>query len=190
MSVKFMVKYVKVHGSMEPLLAAVLICLISCTNLSYASEDNTPTGIDKARHGSKDEALIPVKPCEIEQILIPKGSASLGSDDKEKEYGYSIGGAGARMGRWFDSEVERRVFVDAFYIDKYPVTQGQYYEFIKETGHGHPFISESDYQRQGFLVHPYSSVLPYLWTTKERGEDKEGAGRKWERGEAPYKQVR
>ena len=99
----------------------------------------------------------------IEQVLIPKGEVWLGSDDAEKEYAYGIGGAAARKYRWYDKEIKRRLFVDEFYIDKYPVTQESYLEFVKATGHRVPYISRGDYQKQGFLVHPYKEVLPYLW---------------------------
>ena len=99
----------------------------------------------------------------IEQVLIPKGAVWLGSDDAEKEYGYSIGGDAARKYRWYDIEKKRRVFVDEFYIDRFPVTQSSYLEFVKATGRRVPYISRDDYQKQGFLVHPYKEVLPFLW---------------------------
>lgn len=99
----------------------------------------------------------------IEQVLIPKGEVWLGSDDAEKNYGYGIGGAAARKYRWYDKEKKRRLFVDEFYIDKYPVTQGSYLKFVKATGHRVPYISRDDYRKQGFLVHPYKEVLPFLW---------------------------
>jgi len=106
---------------------------------------------------------IPVKPAEIEQIQIPAGEVWLGSDAKEKKYAYSIGGPSARKWRWYDVEKKRKVFVDEFFIDKYPVTQAQYHEFVKATGHRAPYIGRKDYRRQGFLVHPYKEVIPYLW---------------------------
>jgi formylglycine-generating enzyme required for sulfatase activity len=102
-------------------------------------------------------------PLEIEQVFIPGGDVMLGSDEAEKAYAYSIGGEGARKGRWFDGEVRRRVRVEDFYIDKYPITQAQYSEFVKRTDHRAPYISKDDYIEQGFLVHPYRSVRPYLW---------------------------
>ncbi len=103
-----------------------------------------------------------------DQVAVPAGAAWLGSDDNEKAYGYQIGGEGARSGRWFDSEVKRRVYVNAFHIDKYPVTQADYLEFVEATGHRIPFISREDYTKQGFLVHPYEEVLPYLWRSSKR----------------------
>ncbi len=102
------------------------------------------------------------------QVFIPGGVIELGSDDREKAYGYRLGGEGARKGRWFDSEVKRRVYVNAFHIDKYPVTQAAYLEFVEATGHRIPFISRVDYTRQGFLVHSYEEVLPYLWRSSKR----------------------
>ena len=99
----------------------------------------------------------------VEQILIPKGEVWLGSDDEEKEYGYSIGGDAAKKQGWYDIEKKRSVFVDDFYIDKYPVTQSRYLEFVNATGHRAPYISRDDYQKQSFLVHPYKEVLRFLW---------------------------
>lgn len=134
-------------SSSRPLLCLLLllVTLTSCRGPVYAS------------------AMAPVELPEIEQVPVPGGMVTLGSNKEEKAYGYTIGGDGAKSGRWFDSERERRVFVDNFYIDKYPVTQAQYLRFVRETGHRHPFISEGAYVEQGFLVHPYSSVIPYLW---------------------------
>ena len=97
-----------------------------------------------------------------QQVFIPAGKASLGSDDSEKELGYRIGGAAARKWRWFDGELARVVDLPTFYIDQYIVTQKQYAQFVQETGHRIPH-SATDYQKQGFLVHPYREVRPYLW---------------------------
>ncbi len=110
---------------------------------------------------TKKEA--PNKKAAIEQIIIPGSMISLGSDVKEKNYAYAIGGEAARKWRWFDGEIKRDVFVGTFSIDKYPVTQAQYYDFVRATKHRAPYISETDYKKQGFLVHPYSEVRPYLW---------------------------
>jgi len=96
--------------------------------------------------------------------LVPAGPAILGSDEAERAFGYSIGGEGARRFRWFDREQPRHVAaLPAFRIDLAAVTQAAYVNFVRATGRAAPFITEADYREQGFLVHPYDEVRPYLW---------------------------
>lgn len=144
------------------MLGALLILTTSCRT-GYTGESGFISDEGSVVEGLEEEARVPVEPRDVEQILIPGGAVTLGSDEKEKDFGYTIGGEGARKWRWYDSEVRRSPYVGDFYIDKYPVTQAQYYFFVRESRHRYPFISEGDYQRQGFLVHPYKEVLPYLW---------------------------
>lgn len=60
-----------------------------------------------------------------EMVLIPAGEVVIGTDNKSD---LTSG-----------NEVESRsVFVEAFYIDKYEVTNGQYAIFLSETGHREP----------------------------------------------------
>lgn len=98
-----------------------------------------------------------------EAVLIPAGAARLGSEDREKGYGYVIGGEAAWKWRWFASERQRETTLKPYWIDLTLVTQRPYAAFVHAAGHRAPFISAADYQRQGFLVHPYSEVRPYLW---------------------------
>ncbi|MEE9256575.1 MAG: SUMF1/EgtB/PvdO family nonheme iron enzyme [bacterium] len=100
-----------------------------------------------------------------DQIEIPAGPFWMGSDRAERDYGYRIGSAAARRGRWYDSwELpRRRVSLPRYFIDRNLVTQRAYQRFVRETGHRAPFISEKDYRRQGYLVHPYKDVRRYLW---------------------------
>jgi formylglycine-generating enzyme required for sulfatase activity len=101
-----------------------------------------------------------------ELALIPGGPALVGSDAAERAFGYAIGGEAARRFRWYDREQPRReVTLPAFLIDWALVTQEQFGAFVRATGHRVPFISEAEYREQGFLVHPYEEVLPYLWYT-------------------------
>ena len=96
--------------------------------------------------------------------FIPAGPFWMGSDAKERAYAYRIGGEAARRNRWFDAELpRRRVTLGAYAIDRYLVTNGEYQRFIQETGYRAPFITEEEYQRQGYLVHAYEQVRPYLW---------------------------
>jgi len=96
--------------------------------------------------------------------LIPAGLFWMGSDAKERAHAYRIGGEAARRYRWFDAELpRRRVRLGAYAIDRYLVTNEDYQRFIQQTGHRAPSISEEEYQRQGYLVHPYEHVKAYLW---------------------------
>jgi len=96
--------------------------------------------------------------------VIPAGPFWMGSDATERAYAYRVGGEAARRNRWFDAELPRqRVTLEAYAIDRYLVTNEEYHQFILQTGHRVPFISEEEYQRQGYVVHPYEKVEPYLW---------------------------
>lgn len=114
-------------------------------------------------------------------VSIPAGAFWMGSDRAERDYGYRIGSRAARAGRWFDSweRPRRRVVLPAYFIDKNLATQAAYRRFVRASGHRAPFISAVDYQRQGYLVHPYASVRRYLWTEDEQGRPThpEGLGR-------------
>ena len=103
-------------------------------------------------------------------ILIPAGEVRLGSDAVEKKFGYKIGGAAARKWRWFDGEIERNITLPSFFIDRYLITQAQYEQFVRVTGHRVPHITHPEYQKQGFLVHPYQEVRPYLWKDNQPPE--------------------
>ncbi len=93
------------------------------------------------------------------------GAFRMGSDRAERDYGYRIGSRAARKYRWYDSwELPRKqIRLPRFFIDRNLVTQAQHQQFVRATGHRAPFISPEDYQRQGYLVHPYKEVKRYLW---------------------------
>ncbi len=96
--------------------------------------------------------------------VIPAGPFWMGSDARERAYAYRTGGEAARRNRWFDAELPRqRVTLGMYAIDRFLVTNEDYSQFIHQTGHRDPFISEEEYQRQGYLVHPYEELEPYLW---------------------------
>ncbi len=116
--------------------------------------------------------LSPFRACSEESVFIPAGKVSLGSDAKEKAYAYSLDGEMARKWKMFDSEKKRSVFLDDYFIDRYPVTQEEYARFVKATGHRIPFITQKEYIKQGFLVHSYREVIPYLWQKGKPPQDK------------------
>lgn len=60
-----------------------------------------------------------------EMVFIPAGEVTIGIDEKTDDT--------------FGNEVDQQsVFVKSFYIDKYEVTNGQYMEFLLDTGHRKP----------------------------------------------------
>ncbi len=75
-----------------------------------------------------------------EMVLIPAGDFEMGTDTSEipklvqwaKQW-YDV------KADWFERETPRHtVYLDAFYMDKYEVTVGQYKKFISATGHKAP----------------------------------------------------
>lgn len=111
-------------------------------------------------------------------VWVPGGEFRSGSDRSERDYAYRISaealGATAaavtqaeqqlRERRWFEPEPESAVeSLPGFCIAKNLVTNADYQTFVRATGQRSPGISAADYQAQGFLVHPYQAVVPYLW---------------------------
>jgi toxoflavin biosynthesis protein ToxD len=111
-------------------------------------------------------------------VLIPAGKFILGSDRTERDYAYRISAKaivtnvaelpqaeqGLRQRRWFDRESEpQQRSLPAFCISRNLVTNAEYQTFVAATGHPPPSITAAEYQQQGFLVHPYETVQPYLW---------------------------
>ncbi len=106
---------------------------------------------------------------------IPAGPFWMGSDAKERAYAYRTGGEAARGNRWIDAELPRQqATLGTYAIGRYLVTNDDYRQFIQQIGHRPPSIAEEEYQRQGYLVHPYEEVKPYLW---QDGHYPEGRGK-------------
>ncbi|NEO97477.1 MAG: formylglycine-generating enzyme family protein [Symploca sp. SIO2E9] len=118
--------------------------------------------------------------CQVDQefIFIPAGNFIAGSNSAERDYAYRISAIAAaskpelvtqaeqqlRNKRWFAWESPQQVLsLPAFCISRNLVTNAEYQAFVKATGYPIPGISEKEYQQQGFLVHSYSAVKPFLW---------------------------
>ena len=122
-----------------------------------------------------------------EFVYVPAGEFVSGSDRPERNYAYRISAEAIanepnaqaqaeqslRSKGWFDREANREtVSLPAFCMARSPVTQQDYQTFVQAAGHRAPTISEADYQRQGFLVHPYSAVQEFLWQDDQPPSDK------------------
>ncbi len=99
-------------------------------------------------------------------IALSGGVFRLGSDSAERALGYELAPDAVRRAGWYDAwEADPyRAHIGAFWLDRTPVTHRAYAAFVAATGARRPHISEADYVRQGFLVHAYTEVLPFLWT--------------------------
>lgn len=112
-------------------------------------------------------------------VFIPSGEFILGSDRQEQDFAYSISAQAIankekkiteaeeklRQTGWFDRETSKKTSsLPDFCLSRNLVTNQEYQEFIRATKHQPPGISQEEYQRQGFLVHPYSKVKDFLWT--------------------------
>ena len=73
----------------------------------------------------KDEAVM---------VYVPAGEFLMGTSDADIEYYKQIFPL-RRITRFDNERPQRTVFVDAFYIDKYEVTNKQYKRFLAETGY-------------------------------------------------------
>lgn len=111
-------------------------------------------------------------------VFVPAGDYMAGSDTAERDYAYELSAqaltttpdeiaqaeAGLRDRRWFEFEGDRRrETLPAFCLQANLVTQQDYAAFVAATGHRAPGITATEYQEQGFLVHPYEKVVPYVW---------------------------
>ena len=162
------------HRSWLPTRALALFVLIAGTATSC---DN------RALDGQISSASSPpitAERCESQAgfIFVDAGDFIAGSDRKEREYAYRISAEGfadspdevaqAEMGYrargWFDQEPAREtVNLPAFCLSENLITNVDYQVFVNAAGHRAPGISESDYIKQGYLVHDYTQVKPYLW---------------------------
>jgi toxoflavin biosynthesis protein ToxD len=174
-------------------IAATVAVTVSCQSdvPSPSAVEKGPIKTDPTA-----EVPITQAACEAQQgfAFVAGGDFVAGSDRTERDYAYRISAegfvnsaadssadssadsagaiaraeAGYRQQGWFDREPTRQTLnLPSFCLSKNLVTNQDYQAFVKTTGHPQPTISEADYQAQGFLVHDYAEVVPYLWQANE-----------------------
>ena len=111
-------------------------------------------------------------------VQIPAGKFIQGSSQEEREYAYSIdekayGHDVTRQQKWYAREFPtRQVHVKSYAIGRTPITNAQYANFVKDTGHLAPFVDEETWETYG-LIHPYHRVKSYLWHGDKSPKGKE-----------------
>ena len=125
------------------------------------------------------ESITPEE-CEADPafVFISPGEFIMGSDCQERDYGYQISAQAIanteadiaqaesklRQTGWFDREIKKQTSsLRGFCLSRNLVTNVEYQKFIRATKASVPHISEAEYQKQGFLVHPYTKVKEFLW---------------------------
>ena len=89
-----------------------------------------------------------------EMVYVPEGEFPMGIDEEEARWWHAkFLGADLECYMW--SSPSHQVYLDAFYIGRYPVTNKQYARFVQETGHRVPF-RDADWAR------------PYNWDRKRK----------------------
>ena len=85
---------------------------------------------------------------QAEMVLIPEGVFTMGISEEMFTH---ICLLDERINPIFASEIpDRAVHLDAFYIDRYPVTNYQYMKFVKETDHRRPLLYNEPMWNQPF----------------------------------------
>lgn len=109
------------------------------------------------------------QPSEIPHtILIPAGPFVLGSDRAERDAAYRLDEAAyghtvTRDNEWYESEPARQTnALPEYRITQTPITNAQYGEFVKATGHRVPDVDEATWRGYG-LIHPYERTRRHAW---------------------------
>jgi len=101
-------------------------------------------------------------------VTIPAGDFLAGSTPQQVETAYRISAAGYGHDRvreygWFDDETpQHRVYLPTYRIQKTPVTQQAYADFITQTKHAAPFVDAATWASY-HLLHPYRRAQRYNW---------------------------
>lgn len=85
-----------------------------------------------------------------EMILIQSGTFIMGSCIEEETTEYEQSGISGAMKSWFLAGTPRhKMYVNSFFIDKYPVTNRQFEQFVAETG----YLTEAEISGYGWRWH-------------------------------------
>jgi formylglycine-generating enzyme required for sulfatase activity len=110
------------------------------------------------KSGGKEVASAGIVPVNNEMVLVPSGFFPMGSENGEK-----------------DEQPVHKVWLDSFYIDRYPITNAQYDLFVKETGHSKPLYLDDpkcNDPNQPVVGVSWRDALAYCsWRSKKENRD-------------------
>ncbi len=105
-------------------------------------------------------------------VRIEAGPFLMGSTREEKDYGYRLdeaayGHSVTRQQKWYENEAEKKtVDLPAYRISRDLITNADYADFVADTGHAAPVVTEATWTSYG-LIHPYERTLKFQWPGSE-----------------------
>ncbi len=96
-----------------------------------------------------DSSRVKSEPDYSEMILVPAGEFIMGSDPEDEKRGIEVG---------IDELPQRKVYLPAFYIDKYEATNGLYKKFVHEAGNKAPFDWKDGFYPEGEKDFPVAHI--------------------------------
>jgi len=100
-------------------------------------------------------------------IDIPAGAFIMGSLPKEREAAYQLdeiayGHSRTRKWKWYEKERRKTPVLPAYQITRTTITNAQYQDFVKSTGHRVPGVDKKTWLGYG-LAHPYQRTRRHAW---------------------------
>ena len=135
------------------IVVTIIVSILLIVGISIAQQDSQQLSEKPKEIIGKDGAKM---------VLIPAGEFQMGTDPAEipelvKLIKQWIPNADVS---WFENETPRHtVYVDAFYMDAYEVTNAQYKKFVQATGHSEPvgLVLEGNTLRSDLNLKPWNS---------------------------------
>jgi formylglycine-generating enzyme required for sulfatase activity len=135
-------------------LATLLILCLLTYGLHFSESKSVPSvELPKAIVHQKDNSKM---------LLIPAGEFLMGSTEAEIDR-YEAEAEESNARRWFTDEApQHTVYLDAYYIDRYEVTNAQYRKFVEEAVYREPRYWDSGGRRHRFEL-PDQPVIGVSW---------------------------
>ena len=128
----------------------IIVILVSLSILGCEDSDSVQPPDEKHQTVNTDE-----------MVFIPAGEFLMGSSESDVEK-FLLQYIYRRPSRYEDEQPQHTVYLDAFYIDKYEITNAQYKKFLEATGTNHPLFWNDELYNQ-----PDQPVMAVSWKDAE-----------------------